>query len=268
MSVIILAGGMSTPRAVNVGSTVNLSEQTGGWVTYSWTLMDRPEGSGSSLVGPSTPTPTLVVDSEGTYLVLLVVNSGLDSRQSATAIVYVPRLLDGRRDPAAGETIEDGGARGWAQDANRQLDDIADLRKDPGRLAGIINFNGASANFSVLYASSTATIKTGLPGQATLPLFDNALANDTTTLAGDLYLLDRGVKSGASPAAGEVIWARIHGFAYGVPIAGALPRQAIYLTNGGGLSLSAGMTSKQVARAVAVRLNDCDIEFDGHRQGW
>jgi hypothetical protein len=230
--------------------------------------MDKPEGSGSTLIGANTPTPTLTVDSEGTYLVLLVVNSGLTTRQSATAIVYVPRLLDGRRDPAAGETIEAGGARGWAQDTNRQLDDIADLRRDPGRVAGIINFNGASANYTVLYASGTTTIKNGLPGQTTLPLFDNALANNTGTLIGDLYLLDRGLLSGPSPVAGEVVWARIHGFAYGVPVPTALAGQALFLTNGGGLSLAAGMTSKQVARTVAVRLNDCDIEFDGHRQGW
>ena len=268
MPAAIRVNALTPPRAVAVGSTVNLSEAVGGWVSYDWALLDRPEGSAATITGPTTPTPTVVADTEGTYLISLTVDAGLTTVNRTTAIFYVARLLDGRRDPAAGETIEDNPGRGWAESANQILDDVADLRKDAGRMAGIINFNGASADFTMLYVAGTQVIKAGLPGESMLPVFAKALANNAATLKGNLYILERGVVNGASPVAGEVIWARVHGIAYSVPLTLAPLAAPIYLTDAGGVGLTAGTISKQVGQVVGVRLNECDIEFDGHRQGF
>lgn len=268
MPAVIRVNALTPPRAVAVGSSVALSEAVGGWVSYAWALLDRPEGSTTALVGAATPTPTIVADTEGTYLISLTVDAGLPTVNRTTAIFYVKRLLDGRRDPAAGETIEDNPDRGWAESLNQILDDVADLRRDSGRLAGIINFNGASADFTMLYVAGTQVIKAGLPGETTLPVFGNALANNAATLKGNLYLLERGVVNGASPVAGEVIWARVHGVAYAVPLTLAPLAAPIYLTDAGGVGLTAGTTVKQVGQVVQTGVNQCDIEFDGHRQGW
>ena len=117
MPAAIRVNALTPPRAVAVGSTVNLSEAIGGWVSYDWALLDRPENSAAAITGPTTPTPTVVADTEGTYLISLTVDAGLTTVNRTTAIFYVARLLDGRRDPAAGETTEDR-QRGFAWQAH------------------------------------------------------------------------------------------------------------------------------------------------------
>lgn len=264
----ILVNALATPREVPVNTVVTLSEAAGGWLSYNWTLLDQPEGAADALVGPTTATPTITPKKEGTYLILLVVNAGTNTEQRVMAVFYVLRLLDGRRNPAAGETLEQNMVRGWAENVNQQLTDISDLRKDAGRQAGVINFNGSAANSSVLYVAGTQQLLATLPGSFYLPTMGKALANSAATLHGDLYLLDRGVINPTAPVAGEVIWARIHGVAYNVPIGGTTFGDPIYLSNAGLLDIAPGATSRQVGIVVEARLGDCDVEFDGHRQGF
>lgn len=261
----ILVNALTTPRAVIAGTLLTLSEAAGGWSSYAWTLLDQPEGAVDALTGAGTATPTITPKKEGTYLVQLVVNAGTNTEQRATAVFYILRLIDDRRDPAAGETLEQNLVRGWAQDVNRQLTDISDLRADPGRIAGVINFNGATAGSTVLYVSGTTTILSGFPGARDLPLFDLAEASDTTKVRGALYLLDRGVTSGSSPSAGDVIWARESGIAFAAPLASTALNQPVYVADTGELGLTPGTFHRCVARVTAARLGDCDIEFEGQK---
>lgn len=263
MTIQIQANALPTPQAVAANTLVTLSEATGGWVTYAWTLLDQPEGTADTITGPTTPTPTITVKKEGTYLFLLVVNGGTNTEQRATGIVYVKRVLDGERNPAAGETTEANLVRGWAENVNRQLTDISDLRRDAGRLCGVISFNGATADLTMLYAASTEVVLAALPGELSLPRLDLAPASTATAIQGALYLLSHGVVSGASPASGEVVWARAYGMVYAVPLAGAVVNNPVYVSDAGALALTPGTIPRTIGRIVAARANDCDVWFCG-----
>ena len=67
---------------VSVGATVSLngsgsSDVDGNPLTYSWSLISVPPGSGATLVNPTAVNPTFVADMPGTYVVQLIVNDGL-----------------------------------------------------------------------------------------------------------------------------------------------------------------------------------------------
>lgn len=263
----ILINALVPPQAVPIDVLVAFSNNgTGGENTFAWTVLDQPEGAPDALIGGATPTPTLTPTKEGTYLILEVVNQGQATEQRQMAIFYVKRLLDGRRLPAAGETTEANMARGWAEEVNRQLNDIANLRSDSGRIAGPVAVNGTQAGLTVLYVSSTQTIKAGLPGAELLPTLDVAQAGTKAKVSGSLYVLDRGVVNGAAPVAGEIVWARRDGIAYGVPLAGMGVGQAVYVSNVGTLSDAPGSNPRRVGMVVAARTNDCDVLVSGSLQ--
>jgi len=84
-----------------VGETVVLdgagsSDPDGDALTYSWTLVARPNGSNTALDGADTPTPTFVVDVPGTYTVELIVSDGAASSAPDTV-----RVLTANTPPAA-----------------------------------------------------------------------------------------------------------------------------------------------------------------------
>jgi len=82
-------------QVVLVGDTVFLDgsgsyDANGNDLTYSWSLVDEPEGSESELSFPETVDPIFVADVEGIYTVSLVVNDGIvDSDPSNVAILAI-----------------------------------------------------------------------------------------------------------------------------------------------------------------------------------
>src|SRR5262249_1257678 len=84
-----------SPQTVVVGSTVTLngsgSDPDGDTLSYRWTLVSKPAGSGATLSNPSISAPTFVADRVGTYALTLVVNDGLvDSAVASLQIVATP----------------------------------------------------------------------------------------------------------------------------------------------------------------------------------
>ena len=64
-----------------VGATITLngsssSDAEGDPLTFNWSFISRPAGSGALLVNPTSVTPTFSIDAAGSYVVQLVVNDG------------------------------------------------------------------------------------------------------------------------------------------------------------------------------------------------
>lgn len=88
-TVVISATTLNLPPIANAGPDQNTvitvllvldgrgsSDPNGDPLTYSWTLVSRPEGSSATLDQPESATPTLFTDIVGDYLIQLVVNDG------------------------------------------------------------------------------------------------------------------------------------------------------------------------------------------------
>lgn len=263
----IRVNALTPPVDVPIAVLVTLSNAgTGGELTYSWTIVDQPEGPPDAIVGPATPTPTITPTKEGSYLFYLIVNQGLPDERRDMAKFNVRTFVDGRSPPAAGETVQQDPTRGWATEENRRMNDITDLRKDSGRLAGRIAVSGAVPNATLLYVSGTFEIMSGLPGAARVPIFDVANASTASKVRGSLYVLDRGVVNITAPVANEMVWVRKDGMCYGTALGGVAVGDPVYADNTGSISAAPGDYHRNVGRVAAVRGGVVDIEFDGHRQ--
>jgi hypothetical protein len=56
-------------------------------LTYSWSLITLPTGSGAALVNPNSPTPTFIADLPGQYVAQLIVNDGFLSSKPSTVSI-------------------------------------------------------------------------------------------------------------------------------------------------------------------------------------
>lgn len=77
---------------VSVGAVVNLNgagstDANSDPLTYSWSLITRPDGSNASLSAANSATPTFVADVAGVYVAQLIVNDGFVSSSPATVTI-------------------------------------------------------------------------------------------------------------------------------------------------------------------------------------
>ncbi|MDH3928461.1 MAG: PKD domain-containing protein [Deltaproteobacteria bacterium] len=100
-------------QVVLVGDTVFLDgsgsyDANGNDLTYSWSLVDKPEGSSAELSFPAAVDPIFVADIEGIYTVSLVVNDGIvDSDPSNVTILAIDaEKIDDFIDPLMRAIIE------------------------------------------------------------------------------------------------------------------------------------------------------------------
>lgn len=96
-------------------------------VTYAWSIIDLPTGSAVVISGPSTSSTVSLtaIDVQGTYLVQLRIDAGLDSEEFGTAAVCLPTLKKSIRIPAAGEETEFDDDKGWQDKLSDALDKVA-----------------------------------------------------------------------------------------------------------------------------------------------
>jgi chitinase len=83
-----------TDKSVAINSTVALdgsgsSDADGDSLSYSWSIISKPEGSATSLSGSTTITPSFIADKLGVYLFSLVVNDGHVNSEADTVTVTV-----------------------------------------------------------------------------------------------------------------------------------------------------------------------------------
>ncbi len=80
---------------VNTGSVVTLdgsgsSDANNDTLTYTWTIVNKPSGSSVTISDPSSAKPTFTAETDGSYVVQLVVDDGsLQSAANMVAIISV-----------------------------------------------------------------------------------------------------------------------------------------------------------------------------------
>ena len=88
-------------RLVTIGETVVLDgsksfDPDGSEITYSWSLIEKPQGSSAELLNPNDQNPSITPDLHGDYLIRLVVSDGLCDSEPDLVLVTT-----GNRPPVA-----------------------------------------------------------------------------------------------------------------------------------------------------------------------
>lgn len=225
------------------------NDGTGGETTWAWVITDQPDGPADVLSSAAIRNPTFTPTKEGTYRLLVTVNAASGSPLTNTAIAAVRQLRTRERVPALAEVNEDG-PLGWREAVNLFLQLADRLAGDSGVVVGKAN-SGGCARGTVVFVPSVATLATGLPGEATIPAFQEASAATASEVLNVLGVVEGGVDGNPSPANGALIRVRLFGL-FG-PVAGvAAVGDPVWVDNAGQLSLSEGTVGRLVGHVVAA----------------
>lgn len=257
-------GVLGSDTDVPINTVVQLDNlNIGGETTYTWSILDQPPLTPDGLSAVNIQNPTFTPKKEGTYYIRLVVNQGLPSEQQDRVVVAVLQLKTLERIPAAGETAEADSSLGWAGANNSYLRRIDTLLGDPGQHVGVNASGGVLTRGDVLRASTTSTIKAGLPGQELLPGFSKALATTLGEVDEPLVVCEGHVDGSASVANGALMKVRFLGrYASNVGGGVAVVGDAVYVTDTGTLSLVAGTVRRKVGSAMTAGAT-YDVWFAG-----
>ena len=245
-----------------INTLVNLSNQNaGGETTYNWTIVDQPEGTADNLSSATVQSPTFTPKKEGTYELLIVVNQGLATEVRDTQFVGIRYLKTRERAPGAGETTQADATKGWSKPLNRILSRVDGVIAQPGLIVGVTGAGGLVPG-NVLRINATAIIKSGLPGQETVPQFATAPATSTGNLDEYLYVLVSGIDGSLTPSSGALIYARWMGLYLnltGSPTVGA----SVFVSDTATISTSAGSNSRRIGHVVRSSAGTYDVWIEG-----
>lgn len=253
-AVITINASPGSDADLPINTLVQLNNQnSGGELTYLWSIEDQPVGPADALSNVAIQNPTFTPTKEGTYLIKLIVNSALPTEQMDTVIAAVLQFKSGQRVPAAGETTEASTTDGWALAVNSFLQKLDGLLGDDGMLVASNQSGGALAAGTVVRFSSVVTIKAGLPGEETVPGCQVALATTPSHLTGTLGVVVSDI-AGASPVgSGQLMKVRVTGKFSGVtggPVAAV--GDSVYVSDTGTISVTPGTNSKVIGAALNV----------------
>jgi hypothetical protein len=267
--------GSNDDVPINVLVQLNNNNQ-GGELTFSWTIIDQPPGPADALSSTIAVNPTFTPKKEGTYLIRVVVNSGLSTQQIDEQIVGVRQLKTRERVPAFTETNQDGG--GWQGAADSWLRRLDRLAADPGLVVGVNASGGPLSRGTLVQLNHDTVIKAGLPGQEVLADFIVADPSGGLTAAyrafdEPLLIVEGAVDGTVGPVAnGDLVRARLFGLFTGLTVAGA-PGLGVPLYPGAGGSagelvpvtdVNLGLLQRQLGYVVhSPGGNLVDIWFQG-----
>jgi len=235
---------------------------SGGELTYTWTILDQPPGTVDVLSSVSVQNPTFTPKKEGTYLIRLIVNQGMASEQEDRVVAAVVQLKTLERIPAAGETTEGDSSDGWATAMNAYMRRIDTLLGDPGIFVGVNASGGTLSRGNVLRATASSTIKSGLPGQEVVPGFSKALANTLAQVDEPLVVCEGTLSGGSSVANGALMKVRFLGRYAGNTGGVAAVGDPVYVSDTGTMSLTAGTVRRKVGSAMTAGAT-YDVWFAG-----
>lgn len=247
-----------------INTLVQLSNQDlGGELSYLWSILDQPTGTVDSLSATNIENPTLTPKKEGTYLLQLIVNFGLPTEQRDRAVVAIRQLKTLERIPAAGETNEDDTMRGWATAVNALYRRVDALLSDPGIIVGANTSGSTLARGDVVRVTSGQVIKSGLPGQETVPGFVKAPATGSGTVDELLCVVEGDVAGNPSVGIGVLTKVRYIGRLASMPLGAGAVGDTIYVSDTATLSTTQGTVRRQVGSIMSVSGGLRDIWFDG-----
>jgi hypothetical protein len=98
-------------QTVKTGTTVQLNgsnstDVNGNPLTYQWSFVSVPTGSGAALSNPKSVSPTFVADLSGVYVVQLVVNDGVTNSAASTVTISTSQILPPTANAGSNETVE------------------------------------------------------------------------------------------------------------------------------------------------------------------
>lgn len=142
------------------GALVTLANaDSAGGTALEWELVSKPPGSTAQLSDINTASPTFTPDLEGSYLIRLTLDGGLDG----TAVAAIKSAALDLRVPVSGETDELGG---W----EKAVQDIVDTLESAGAVAagaGAGSFGSVGSTGGVGYTGSGGSSgSSGLAGAA------------------------------------------------------------------------------------------------------
>jgi hypothetical protein len=254
--------GSDIDLPINILINLN-NNNVGDESSYAWSIEDKPSGSAASLTGATTTNPTFTPDVEGTYLVKLVVDAGLPTEATDTVVAAVLQLKSGYRIPAATETTEANATRGWAETTNVLLREHDDVEFTQLVYAGVAA--GPLTLGTLVYPSSTATLKSGLPGEEIIPQVAQALATDVTVAEERPigYLVRRADHGVAPIVASDVVICLRRGLVDGLTGSPSVG-DPVYLSDTGTLALTPGTHNRNVGYVLAAGGGQYTCDFTGY----
>ena len=261
-ALITVNGVAGSNDNVPIDVLVQLNNQNiGGESTFAWTLLDQPDGTAVSLSNANIQNPTFTPTKEGTYLLQLVVNNGMSTQSTNTAIVGVRQLKSNLRVPAAGETTQDSSTVGYKESVNPSLLALDKVQADANLIVCMCNAScalGMAVQFGGLQ-----TIKSGLPGQTNVPLVSPLAASGTIASGVSFGIVEAPVvPGGAIPS--NLCYVRVIGPCANT-VAGSPSVGAPVYVNATSSMPQTSATARQIGYVVAVSGGSFTFFADGSR---
>lgn len=236
----------------------------GGEATYTWIILDQPDGAADVLSDPTIANPTFTPKKEGTYLLELIVNQGTGTEVRDQRIAGIRQLLSRGRVMAAGESVEEDPTIGWKAAGDDWLQKIDGLLADPGVFVCVAGVGGLAFG-DVLMPNGKATILAGLPGEKVVPVVNKAPANVAANVNSTLLVLVSGVDGSLTPGNGALVRCRFQGPMYGIASAAApAPGDLVYAGDTARPILVPGTTNRKIGRVLAAAAG---VSFDYWHNG-
>jgi len=263
---ILVNGIIGSNDDVTINTLVQLNNQNiGGESTYSWAILDQPPGTADALSSLIIQNPSFTPKKEGTYLVKVTINLGLPDEQNDSVVVGIRQVKSRQRIPAAGETTQADTSDGWATSMNALLRAMDSWLADPAIIVGVAGATGLSKGTCVR-AAGGSVIKTGLPGQETVPNFTLCDATTLGKIDELIFVMEGAVVGGGTPALNALCRARYVGRLANTLVTGAagVAGDTLFVSDTGALSTAPGTLRRQVGSIMnVIGAGYYDVMVDG-----